>query len=240
MYERFTDRSRKTLQLANQEALCFNHEYIGTEHILLGLIKESSGVAAEILKGMKIDLCAVRLEIERLVQSGPEMVIMGKLPHTPRSKKVQSGPEMVNLPQTPRSKKVVERAIECARERNDNFVGTFHILMGLMRECKGAAYVILKKFSVSEAVLIDAEKHYVNSKTLEVVVGELEQAKQSAIMNQNFEKAVQIRNKIDSFKFYHESKEESVSELKLDAILNRQEKIEALLEKVLDRLTPKF
>ena len=82
MYERFTDRARKVMQLANQEAQRFNHEYIGTEHVLLGLIKEGSGVAANVLKNLDIDLRKIRLEVEKIVQSGPDMVTMGKLPQT--------------------------------------------------------------------------------------------------------------------------------------------------------------
>ena len=74
MYERFTDRARKVMQLANQEAQRFNHEYIGTEHILLGLVKEGSGVAANVLKNLDVDLRKIRLEVEKLVQSGPETV----------------------------------------------------------------------------------------------------------------------------------------------------------------------
>ena len=84
MYERFTDRARKVMQLANQEAQRFNHEYIGTEHILLGLVKEGSGVAANVLKNLDVDLRKIRLEVEKIVQSGPDMVTMGKLPQTPR------------------------------------------------------------------------------------------------------------------------------------------------------------
>ena len=74
MYECFTDRARKVMQLANQEAQRFNHEYIGTEHILLGLVKEGSGVAANVLKNLDIDLRKIRLEVEKIVQSGPDMV----------------------------------------------------------------------------------------------------------------------------------------------------------------------
>src|SRR6058998_3473172 len=88
MYERFTDRARKVMQLANQEAQRFNHEYIGTEHILLGLVKEGSGVAANVLKNLDIDLRRSRREVEKIVQAGPDMVTMGKLPQTPRAKKV--------------------------------------------------------------------------------------------------------------------------------------------------------
>jgi len=71
MYERFTDRARKVMQLANQEAQRFNHEYVGTEHVLLGLVKEGSGVAANVLKNLDVDLRKIRLEVEKIVQTGP-------------------------------------------------------------------------------------------------------------------------------------------------------------------------
>src|SRR5216684_2452757 len=125
MYERFTDRARKVMQLANQEAQRFNHEYIGTEHILLGLVKEGSGVAANVLKNLDIDLRKIRLEVEKIVQSGPDMVTMGK------------------LPQTPRAKKVIDYTIEEARNLNHNYVGTEHLLLGLIREEEGEASQVL-------------------------------------------------------------------------------------------------
>src|SRR3989442_14503587 len=125
MFERFTDRARKVMELANQEAQRFNHEYIGTEHILLGLVKEGSGVGANVLKNLDVDLRKVRLEVEKLVKSGPDMVTMGK------------------LPQTPRAKKVIEYAIEEARNLNHNYVGTEHLLLGLLREHDGVAAQVL-------------------------------------------------------------------------------------------------
>ena len=125
MYERFTDRARKVMQLANQEAQRFNHEYIGTEHILLGLIKEGSGVAAHVLKNLDIDLRTARSEVEKIVQSGWDMVRMGRLPLTPRSKKV------------------IEYSIEEARNLNHNYVGTEHLLLGLIREREGVAAQVL-------------------------------------------------------------------------------------------------
>lgn len=125
MFERFTDRARKVMALANQEAQRFNHEYIGTEHILLGLVKEGSGVGANVLKNLDVDIKKLRLEIEKLVKSGPDMVTMGK------------------LPQTPRAKKVIEFAIEEARSLNHNYVGTEHILLGLLRETEGIAAQVL-------------------------------------------------------------------------------------------------
>ena len=125
MYERFTDRARKVMELANAEAKRFNHEYIGTEHILLGLVKEDSGVAANVLKNLDVDLRKIRSEVEKLVQSGPDMVTPGK------------------LPQTPRAKKVVEYAIQEARKLNHNYCGTEHILLGLLRETEGVAAQVL-------------------------------------------------------------------------------------------------
>ena len=86
-----TPRAKKVIELAVDEARRLNHNYIGTEHILLGLIKEGSGVAANVLKNLDVDLRKIRLEVEKLVQSGPDMVTMGKLPQTPRAKKVIEG-----------------------------------------------------------------------------------------------------------------------------------------------------
>src|SRR5215470_4909837 len=130
MFERFTDRARKVMALANQEAQRLNHEYIGTEHILLGLVKEGSGVGANVLKNLDVDLRKVRLEVEKLVKAGPEMVTMGK------------------LPQTPRAKKVIEYAIEEARNLNHNYVGTEHLLLGLLREQEGVAAQVLMNLNL--------------------------------------------------------------------------------------------
>jgi hypothetical protein len=135
MYERFTDRARKVMQLANQEAQRLYHEYIGTEHILLGLVKEVSGVAANVLKNLHLDLRKIRLEVERLVQSGPDMVTMGKLPLTPRAQKV------------------IEYSMEEARSLNHNYVGTEHILLGLLREDFGVAAQILMNFGLNMKVV---------------------------------------------------------------------------------------
>src|SRR5688572_5375203 len=125
MYERFTDRARKVMLLANQEAQRFNHEYIGTEHILLGLVKEGEGVAANVLKNLDLDLRKIRREVEKVVQSGPEMVVMGK------------------LPQTPRSKNALKLAAEEAKSLGHKYIGTEHILLGLLKEVDGIAAQVL-------------------------------------------------------------------------------------------------
>jgi ATP-dependent Clp protease ATP-binding subunit ClpC len=113
------------MALANQEAQRFNHEYIGTEHILLGLVKEGSGVGATVLKNVSVDTKSLRREVEKRIGKGRDMVSMGK------------------LPQTPRAKKIVEYAIDESKSLNHNYVGTEHILLGLLREEEGTAAQIL-------------------------------------------------------------------------------------------------
>jgi ATP-dependent Clp protease ATP-binding subunit ClpC len=125
MYERFTDRARKVMVLANQEALRFRHEYIGTEHILLGLICEGSGVAANALKNLDIDLRKVRLEVEKIVLPGPDVVAQKQ------------------LSQTPRTKRVLDFAAEESRKLNHEYIGTEHLLLGLLREEEVVAAQVL-------------------------------------------------------------------------------------------------
>jgi len=140
MFDRFTDRARKVMALARKEAQRFNHDFIGTEHILLGLIQEGSGVAANVLKTLGVEIEKIRREIEKNVQSGPSMVTMGQLPFTPRAKKV------------------LELSMEEAQELGHNYIGTEHLLLGLIRENDGVAAQVLldmnlKLEDVREAVL---------------------------------------------------------------------------------------
>jgi hypothetical protein len=130
MFERFSDRARNVMALANQEAQRFQHEYIGTEHLLLGLVKEGRGVGASVLKQLDVDLRRIRLEVEKLIRSGPEEGATAK------------------LPQTPRVKKVIEYAIEEARMLGHSYVGTEHLLLGLLREQDGVAGQVLKNLGL--------------------------------------------------------------------------------------------
>ena len=130
MYERFTDRARLVMQYAHQEAQRFNHEYIGTEHILLGLVKEGAGVAASVLMNLGVDLTGIRLEVEKLVQSGADMVTLAK------------------LPQTPRARMVIECAIDESRSLGHDFVGTEHLLLGLMRVEEAVAAQVLANLGI--------------------------------------------------------------------------------------------
>ena len=131
MYDRFTDRTRKIMLLANTEAIRLNHEYVGTEHILLGLVKEGSGVAARVLQNLHVDLHAIVKEAERYILPGPFKVTLAQ------------------LPQTPRARNVVEYAIEEARSLKHDYVGSEHILLGLLREQEGFAGVLLMNMGLN-------------------------------------------------------------------------------------------
>jgi ATP-dependent Clp protease ATP-binding subunit ClpC len=130
MFERFADRSLKVMALANQEAQRCNHEYLGTEHILLGLLKEGGGVGAKVLANSRVDLRKARLEVEKRVKSGPPVDYAGK------------------LPQTPRAKRVIEYAIEESRNLHHSYIGTEHLLLGLLREQDGVAAGVLMELGV--------------------------------------------------------------------------------------------
>ncbi len=130
MFDRFTDRARKVMNLAKSEAQRLNHEYIGTEHILLGLVQEGSGVAANVLRQMGIDLKRIRSEIEKLVKGSATMVPMG------------------NLPFTPRAKKVLELSLEEASQLGHNYIGTEHLLLGLIKESEGIAARVLTNLGI--------------------------------------------------------------------------------------------
>ena len=125
MFNRFTERARKVIILAKEEARRFNHDYIGTEHILLGLIREGEGVAAAVLQKLSLSLETLRLEIEKLVQPGPATQVLGDIPFTPRAKKA------------------LELSAEEARSLGHNYIGTEHILLGLIREGEGIASQVL-------------------------------------------------------------------------------------------------
>jgi ATP-dependent Clp protease ATP-binding subunit ClpC len=126
----FTPRAQQVLALARKEADRFNHKSVGTEHLLLGLIKLGQGVAVNVLQKMGLDLETVRLEVEKQIGTGPETKMVG------------------NIPYTPRVKKVLALAQKEAKQLNHNYVGTEHILLGLLREGEGAAARILKSLEV--------------------------------------------------------------------------------------------
>jgi len=131
MFNRFTERARKILLLAKEEARRFNHDYIGTEHVLLALIYEHEGVAAAVLQNLNIDLDALKRDTERLLNPGGSTSVLGDLPFTPRAKKV------------------LELSAEEARNMGHNYIGTEHILLGLIREGEGIASQVLFNHGVN-------------------------------------------------------------------------------------------
>jgi ATP-dependent Clp protease ATP-binding subunit ClpA len=140
MYERFTDRARKVMAIANQEAQRFNHEHIGTEHLLIAIVKEGSGVGCVVLQRLESDLelSKLRMIVEKTIKSGKDMVTMGK------------------LPQTPKAKRVIECAIGQARSLNHNYVGSEHLLLGLLEVEDGNACKILKEHT---SLTVDSVKN---------------------------------------------------------------------------------
>jgi ATP-dependent Clp protease ATP-binding subunit ClpA len=202
MYARFTDRARRTMQLANEEALRFNHEYIGTEHILLGLVKEGEGVAATVLKHLHIELRDLRREVEKIVQRGPDPITAGK------------------LPQTPRAKKVLEYAIDESRQLRHNYIGTEHLLLGLLREEEGVAAQILFNLGLKLETIRDAVTQLLEGRALEPPpalepprsqlpegiqrtlqkldsqIEQLNQEKEEAIVAQDFVRAASLRDQV--------------------------------------------
>ena len=126
----FTDRVRKVLAMAREEAIRLQHDYVGTEHILLGLIREGEGVAAAVLTNLNIDLDQIHEQVEESVKKGKATIALGELPYTSRAKKV------------------LEFAMAEARELSHSYVGTEHLLLGLLREEKGIAAQVLNSLGI--------------------------------------------------------------------------------------------
>ena len=129
-FEKFSERARRVLSLAQEEAQRFNHNYIGTEHILLGLVRETEGVAARVLSGLSVDLSKVRSAVEFIIGRGEK-------------------PAQGEIGLTPRAKKVVELAVDEARRMNHTYIGTEHLLIGLLREGEGVAAGVLESLGVT-------------------------------------------------------------------------------------------
>ncbi len=130
MGTRFTERAQRVILIAQEEAKRLNHDYVGTEHILLGLVALGEGVAAQVLSNLNIDLRKVRSEIEKIVGTGDNMMLLGEIPFTPRAKKV------------------LEYAVEEAQHMGHTYIGTEHILMGLIREEEGVAARVLENLGL--------------------------------------------------------------------------------------------
>jgi ATP-dependent Clp protease ATP-binding subunit ClpC len=144
-FEKFSERARRVLSLAQEEAQRFNHNYIGTEHILLGLVRETEGVAARVLSSLSVDLTKVRSAVEFIIGRGEK-------------------PAQGEIGLTPRAKKVVELAVDEARRMNHTYIGTEHLLIGLLREGEGVAAGVLESLGVT-LDKVRAETHRILSHT---------------------------------------------------------------------------
>ena len=129
MFGRFTERAQQVLVLAQEEAKRLNYNFIGTEHILLGLVREGSGIASRALQNLGIELSRVRSEVEKIIGKGDKGIVQG-------------------ISYTPRAKKVIELAIEEGQNFGHNYVGTEHLLLGLVREGEGIAAQVLTNLGI--------------------------------------------------------------------------------------------
>ncbi|MBN2712731.1 MAG: ATP-dependent Clp protease ATP-binding subunit [Planctomycetes bacterium] len=207
MFEKFTDRARKVINLARQEAERLGHEFIGTEHILLGLVKEGSGVAANVLENLDVDLEKVRVEVEKYVSSPGETMSAAS-----------------SLPFTPKAKKVLELAMEEARNLEHNYIGTEHLLLGLLREQEGMAAQVLLNLGVK---LED-----VRAEVMELLGAE-PSAESQASGESSAQAAESPTPALDSF---GRDLTQLATESKLDPVIGREKEIERVLQ-ILSRRT---
>src|SRR3954465_9592055 len=206
MFERFTDRARRVVVLAQEEARMLNHNYIGTEHILLGLIHEGEGVAAKALESMNINLDAVRQQVQEIIGQG------------------QAAPTG-HIPFTPRAKKVLELSLREALQLGHNYIGTEHILLGLIREGEGVAAQVLQKLGADlnrvRQTVIQLLSGYTGGKGEQAAAGGTTEAPQggSAVLDQFGRNLTQLAR-----------------ESKLDPVIGREKEIERVMQ-VLSRRT---
>ncbi len=204
MFERFTDRARRVVVLAQEEARMLNHNYIGTEHILLGLIHEGEGVAAKALESLGISLEAVRQQVEEIIGQGQQ---------------APSG----HIPFTPRAKKVLELSLREALQLGHNYIGTEHILLGLIREGEGVAAQVLVK--------LGADLNRVRQQVIQLLSGY--QGKEPAAAGGPAEGTPSTSLVLDQF---GRNLTAAAREGKLDPVIGREKEIERVMQ-VLSRRT---
>jgi len=204
MFERFTDRARRVVVLAQEEARMLNHNYIGTEHILLGLIHEGEGVAAKALESLNISLEGVRAQVEEIIGPGQQ---------------APSG----HIPFTPRAKKVLELSLREALQLGHNYIGTEHILLGLIREGEGIAAQVLVK--------LGADLNRVRQQVIQLLSGY--QGKEPVAANGPAEPTPSTSLVLDQF---GRNLTQAAREQKLDPVIGREKEIERVMQ-VLSRRT---
>ncbi|MHC4469876.1 MAG: ATP-dependent Clp protease ATP-binding subunit [Planctomycetota bacterium] len=205
MFDRFTERARKVMGLARQEAQRFGHDYIGTEHVLLGLVQEGSGVAAQVLKNLDVEMKKIRLEVEKIVKGGTNTVTMGQLPFTPRAKKV------------------LELALEEAQQLGHNYIGTEHLLLGLIRENEGIAAQVLMNLNV--------KLEEVREEVLELLGADV-----TNTGDEEEEEATPGKSKTPALDAFGRDLTELAREDKLDPVIGRRREIQRVMQ-ILSRRT---
>src|SRR5437764_11503972 len=199
MFERFTERARQVIVLAQDETRTLKHNYIGTEHILLGLLREEEGLAARVLDTLDITVEEVRAQVARIVGQGDE---------------VTSG----QIPFTPRAKKVLELALREALSLGHNYIGTEHILLGLVRANEGVAARILLDF--------DADSEKIRNEVIRMLSGPGGRRQQGAAAGQS-EKRTGSSKLLDQF---GRNLTKLASEGRLDPVVGRQKEIERVMQ----------
>nr|YP_009295906.1 Clp protease ATP binding subunit [Schimmelmannia schousboei]AOM64841.1 Clp protease ATP binding subunit [Schimmelmannia schousboei] len=202
MFERFTEKAIKVIMLAQEEARRLGHNFVGTEQILLGLIGEGTGIAAQVLKSMNVNLKDARIEVEKIIGRG-------------------SGFVAVEIPFTPRAKRVLELSLEEARQLGHNYIGTEHLLMGLVREGEGVAARVLENLAVN-----------VSSIRTEVI----QMLGDNAEANTNGNGNMQTRSKTPTLEEFGSNLTELAIEGILDPVVGRQKEIERVIQ-ILGRRT---
>src|SRR5215467_4581456 len=194
MHDKFTERVRKVIYLAREEAARLQHDYIGTEHLLLGVIREGEGIAATVLNNLGVDLDHIRLAVENMVSSSGGTMTIGEIPFTPRAKRV------------------LELAVDEARSLGHNYVGTEHLLLGLIREGEGVAAKVLLELGV--------DRKRVREETLKLLGGspsqqptEREERPETPALNQFGRDLTQLAR-----------------EAKLDPVIGREKEIERVIQ----------
>nr|YP_010726535.1 Clp protease ATP binding subunit [Hypnea spinella]WDY85010.1 Clp protease ATP binding subunit [Hypnea spinella] len=202
MFERFTEKAIKVIMLAQEEARRLGHNFVGTEQILLGLIGEGTGIAAQVLKSMNVNLKDARIEVEKIIGRG-------------------SGFVAVEIPFTPRAKRVLELSLEEARQLGHNYIGTEHLLMGLVREGEGVAARVLENLAVNVASI-----------RTEVI----QMLGDNAEANANGNNTMQARSKTPTLEEFGSNLTELAVEGVLDPVVGRQKEIERVIQ-ILGRRT---
>ncbi|MBM7025627.1 Clp protease N-terminal domain-containing protein, partial [Clavibacter zhangzhiyongii] len=199
MFERFTDRARRVVVLAQEEAKMLNHNYIGTEHILLGLIHEGEGVAAKALESLGISLDAVREQVQDIIGQGQQQ---------------PTG----HIPFTPRAKKVLELSLREALQLGHNYIGTEHILLGLIREGEGVAAQVLVK--------LGADLNRVRQQVIQLLSGY--QGKEAVAVGGEQQQSQQAGSTVlDQF---GRNLTQAARDGKLDPVIGREKEIERVMQ----------